>query len=1282
MGHVNGLIIGLSLVLAAAAIFTIPIGHDLTGLAVGDQIVTQAMTQGWATFGQALPQGKAFDGLQVSNLPTQTDIKVKWPDGSIRFAVVTTKITSGGNYASNVGSASSGSFTPTVPSASVMLNVGGTVYTANLPSSPTSDSWMSGPLVREWRSVVAPTTSSGTQHALLQVIFDIRCYNDGACRVDVTVQNVKDVSSGNGVSYDVNINVGGSTVYNKSGVWHPYLTRWRKTFATGGLVESQTTPDFDPFYQANALPRFSSTVDNSYGTPSGSKYDILGFGDMNPDMAAPGGRPEIAWYPYWTAQYLVHKTQGQRAYMLKQGDLSGSWSGHITEADGATIISLDKYPNYWLDSRADPSPSGPAARGIPGSTYWLENAHLPSLAFVPYLVTGDRYYLDQQKFWANFVMLRTWPGDGQRQAGAGILMQNQERGIAWGLRAIGDLVAYLPDGDSDKAYFRSKLQNNLNALDSYARSFNSGPLETLFWGKYPSSNPNQTIIPPWQHAFVAYELDRMGGHGFAPVAAMRDRILRLWVRLWTSDPDFPRECGAPYNLLVASGGRAYQTMRELWQANGFCQPLLGYYDGEARTMMIIAKREGISGASGALDFLNAYSGLLTDLNKRSGYAIAEAGSITPPPSNTPPTVSITSPANGATVSSTIAITATASDNVGVAGVQFKVDGADIGAEDTASPYSTSLNTATLTNGPHTLTAVARDAGGLTASSSITVTVNNVVVSLPTSTFSSTPTSITAGQSVTLTWTTTGATTISIDQGIGTVAASGTRIVSPTQTTTYTLTATNTAGSVTRALTLSVIRPAVCGNGILESGEQCDDANTNNNDACKNDCTNNVCGDGIVRTGVEACDSGSSNGICPATCSSTCITNTCPLPAPNLTPALGLVGYWKFDDGSGTIATDSSGNNNYGTVLGATWVPGKFNKALSFNGIDNSVDIGIIDTSDSTFTYSFWANTNVPIGGTPFSESTSGSGTGCSTTNGIFVGYSDVGSFAAVEVAVGTNGVSVSEHAASHAPVVASYQAGLSGWNHIVIVSNSPTNMKLYVNGVEMDTALNTVKTRIIDVEQIGFKGACTRKYFNGLIDEVLVYNRSLSSQEIQDLFNGQPTTPNVTTTDISILSPSATPTQNSATVKWLTNVPAASRVDYGTDTNYGLTVQDAAFITNHSSIIVNLNSNRTYYFRINSTDILGNSKTFASSFKTLVVAVSNYSQVVVNGKIVSFSTGKPCANCLVTITLKNITVTATTDSNGYFSAVITTNLRSGRYTLTVKINDGTTTYTYSKRIRI
>lgn len=96
---------------------------------------------------------------------------------------------------------------------------------------------------------------------------------------------------------------------------------------------------------------------------------------------------------------------------------------------------------------------------------------------------------------------------------------------------------------------------------------------------------------------------------------------------------------------------------------------------------------------------------------------------------TAPSVSITSPANGATVSGTVSIQATASDNVGVTSVTIVVDGKTL-ATLTASPYTYAWNTGTIADGNHTITATAKDAAGNTKSASITVAKNTVIVVTP------------------------------------------------------------------------------------------------------------------------------------------------------------------------------------------------------------------------------------------------------------------------------------------------------------------------------------------------------------------------------------------------------------------------------------------------------------------------------------------------------------------------------------------------------------------------
>src|SRR4029079_10224213 len=154
-----------------------------------------------------------------------------------------------------------------------------------------------------------------------------------------------------------------------------------KAFPAGGLVESSVTPDFSSAISAQALPGYLSSVSEPDGAVagagvSGTGFDILGFGDLTVPMDAHGGRPELAPYPDWTAEFLVHKTPAQRDYMMRHGELPGSWGIHVRSADGS-MPSLDAPGQgyYWLDPRwRDPGNMsggfrGPRGRlGPPGQT--------------------------------------------------------------------------------------------------------------------------------------------------------------------------------------------------------------------------------------------------------------------------------------------------------------------------------------------------------------------------------------------------------------------------------------------------------------------------------------------------------------------------------------------------------------------------------------------------------------------------------------------------------------------------------------------------------------------------------------------------------------------------------------------------------------------------------------------------------------------------------------------------------------------------------------------------
>src|SRR5437899_3466048 len=175
---------------------------------------------------------------------------------------------------------------------------------------------------------------------------------------------------------------------------------------------------------------------------------------------------------------------------------------------------------------------------------------------------------------------------------------------------------------------------------------------------------------------------------------------------------------------------------------------------------------------------------------------------------TPPMVSMTAPAAGSTVAGTVTVSASATDNVGVVGVQFKLDGANLGTEVTAAPYTTSWNTTLAAIGVHTLTAVARDAAGNTATAPA---VSLTVVRKPTIT-SFTPTSGPVGTMVTISGTDfTGVTAVTFNgvNGDPFTVTSATAIQDsvPMGATTGPLSVTTTGGMATSASVFTVVNDA-------------------------------------------------------------------------------------------------------------------------------------------------------------------------------------------------------------------------------------------------------------------------------------------------------------------------------------------------------------------------------------------------------------------------------------------------------------------------------------------
>ncbi len=195
-----------------------------------------------------------------------------------------------------------------------------------------------------------------------------------------------------------------------------------------------------------------------------------------------------------------------------------------------------------------------------------------------------------------------------------------------------------------------------------------------------------------------------------------------------------------------------------------------------------------------------------------------------------------------------------------------------------------------------------------------------------------------------------------------------------------------------------------------------------------------------------------------------------------------VGIWRFEETDNT-ALDSSGYGNDGTITGATHTNGILGSALSFDGIDDYVDAGNDNSFDITdaITIEAWVNpfSNNVYGGIVSKKQWTGGTTGYHLARGnnkqFYFGWGD----------------------GSVRDTLVSSSVENNVWSHVVATFMNGA-VKIYVNG-----ALNNEKTSLISsiasntyYVSIGSTQGATYS-FNGLIDEVRIYNRALSTTEIQ-----------------------------------------------------------------------------------------------------------------------------------------------------------------------------------------
>ncbi len=204
---------------------------------------------------------------------------------------------------------------------------------------------------------------------------------------------------------------------------------------------------------------------------------------------------------------------------------------------------------------------------------------------------------------------------------------------------------------------------------------------------------------------------------------------------------------------------------------------------------------------------------------------------------------------------------------------------------------------------------------------------------------------------------------------------------------------------------------------------------------------------------------------------------------------GLVGYWSFDEGTGTTAYDYSGNSNTGTLTnGPTWQTSancKKGGCLSFDGVDDYVGApstsALNFTANGTFSISVWVKPNTLAS---------------AWRRGIIVQENYLNSGYRFGFSNGGQPLFWTGQSGGTLELNSSQNLIINEWNHLTVAYNNQQAF-IYVNGLQAGNASGTYAAGL-NPTRLGY---LVSEYFSGIFDDIRIYNRALSADEISAIYN-------------------------------------------------------------------------------------------------------------------------------------------------------------------------------------
>jgi hypothetical protein len=572
------------------------------------------------TFGQVFKNGDVPRGatlaatLDGQPITLQVNPKATNPDGSLRHAVLTAMVPSlpaGAKLPLTLytGAALTG---PTIGlsqllatgyDAKISLNIGGTSYTASARSllqaanlagacaawDPQCNVWLSGPLASEW-VVNGPVTASNGTSPNLRVYFAVRAYSNGTpgtigrVRTDIIVENSDAFAPQAQPQYTATL-TSGTASYTSPALTQYTATRWHKVLWWNN-DEPQVYLQQDTQYiqDSKAVSRYMPlTPSESFLAGLRQSCAPLDHCDQTKVMGQTGAQPSIGPLPRWTSVYIIDPDVRAYNWMLANTDALGAYSIHYRDAATGFPVSIQKHPNVTIANwgyansiagmssakgaryKADLLPTCVANAVVSdcngyrtGNPHVWDNAHQPAESYVPYMVTGEWYYMSELAFGASHNEI--WSNESYRDFSNGLIDRghSQVRGKAWVLRNMAEAAWLLPDAHPLKAEFSADVENSLADWNAkYTNNPDSNLLGLMDSGTAPYSlnGGHQNAIAPWQHNFLTWSAGHAAELGFAGAAEFRNWLAKFEIGLmtdWQSDltHGFCWVQAAAYNLQV------------------------------------------------------------------------------------------------------------------------------------------------------------------------------------------------------------------------------------------------------------------------------------------------------------------------------------------------------------------------------------------------------------------------------------------------------------------------------------------------------------------------------------------------------------------------------------------------------------------------------------------------------------------------------------------------------------------------------------------------------------